>query len=85
MEGEECYKHCRCSKINLVDLAGSERLSHSCTTGDRLRVSKFIGSETEMKTSSSSVSDGIIAYRKEMRSSLCCFLVLHFLPQGHHY
>jgi hypothetical protein len=42
VEGGECHKHCRRSKINLVDLAGSERLSHSCTTGDRLRVSKFL-------------------------------------------
>jgi hypothetical protein len=24
-----------------VDLAGSERLSHTCTSGDRLRVSNF--------------------------------------------
>jgi kinesin family protein 14 len=40
VEGGECHKHCRQSKINLVDLAGSERLSHTCTSGDRLRVSK---------------------------------------------
>lgn len=31
----------RRSKINLVDLAGSERLSHTCASGDRLRVSFF--------------------------------------------
>jgi hypothetical protein len=58
MEGDECHKHCRCSKINLVDLAGSERLSHSCTTGDRLRVNKF-QKLTEIKSSSSSISYGM--------------------------
>jgi kinesin family protein 14 len=37
MEGRHHHKHCRHSKINLVDLAGSERLSHTCSSGDRLR------------------------------------------------
>jgi Kinesin motor domain. len=41
IEGGYCHKHCRHSKINLVDLAGSERLSHTCSSGDRLRVSNF--------------------------------------------
>jgi len=41
MEGGHYHKHCRHSKINLVDLAGSERLSHTCSSGDRLKVSNF--------------------------------------------
>ncbi|KDR08098.1 Kinesin-like protein KIF14, partial [Zootermopsis nevadensis] len=36
-ERGEFHKHCRRSKINLVDLAGSERLSHTCSSGDRLK------------------------------------------------
>jgi len=41
MEGGHYHKQCRHSRINLVDLAGSERLSHTCSSGDRLRVSNF--------------------------------------------
>jgi hypothetical protein len=89
MEGGECHKHCRCSKINLVDLAGSERLSHSCTTGDRLRVSKFLKLtqffQFYFRWNGQCIV--LVVCRKTMKGSSFKFLVLHFFfsPQGHHY
>jgi hypothetical protein len=79
MEEGESHKHCRCSKINLVDLAGSERLSHSCTTGDRLRVRTFLKLTQFFQFYFRWNGQCIVVCRKTMKGSAFHFLVLHFI------
>jgi hypothetical protein len=80
VEGGECHKHCRRSKINLVDLAGSERLSHSCTSGERLRVSEFL-KLTELKTSFRWNMELSVVFMKAMKAlfffNMFCILIHH--------